>query len=148
MDTSTPTPTAETSTIFTPLLAVDPIATSISDAVAAAGADAHIVNSTDATRGEPILVRAMKRKAELEAALTMVPAEDARARADIEHVLGSFESLLTGDLTALSSLTAADLSRLLEINKHLAETTPGPDALPVPELVVLVAIDDSIDPVS
>jgi hypothetical protein len=78
-------------------------------------------NTTDATRGEPIVIRAMKRTAELQAALAMLPAEDTRARSDIEQVLGSFEALLTGDLTAISNVTASDLSRLLERNKHLAE---------------------------
>ena len=52
-----------------------------------AKAPKHIENSTDATRGEPLGVRAEKRKAELEAALEKIPAEDTRARNDIEVVL-------------------------------------------------------------
>jgi hypothetical protein len=101
----------------------------------APAADMPTENTTDATRGEPIVIRAMKRKAELEAALAMLPTEDTRARSDIEHVLGSFEALLTGDLTALSNVTASDLSRLLERNKHLAETSPQMNASPADTFV-------------
>jgi hypothetical protein len=145
MDNSTPT--ADTS-----LLALSNILGSIGSSIPAHGSapvalvpapaaelEARSENSTDASRGEPIVIRAMKRKAELEAALTLLPVEDTLARNDIEHVLGSFESLLTGDLKALSSLTASDLSRLLEINKHLAETTPQAKASP------LTLVPDPID---
>ena len=89
-----------------------------------AKAPKHIENTTDATRGEPLGVRAEKRKAELEAALAKIPAEDLRARNDIEVVLGSFNTLLTGHPEHLSDTTAAELSRLLENSKHLAEHAP------------------------
>ena len=84
----------------------------------------HIENSTDATRGEPLHVRAEKRKAELEAALAKLPVEDLRARNDIEVVLGSFTTLLTGNVEHLSDTTASELNRLLENSKHLAELAP------------------------
>jgi len=84
----------------------------------------HVENSTDATRGEPLALRAQKRKAELEAALTELPADDTRARNDVEIALGAVAELLTGDTDHLAAVTAADLSRWLESSKHLAERVP------------------------
>jgi hypothetical protein len=81
----------------------------------------HVENSTDATRGEPLAMRAQKRKVELEAALATVPADEQRARNDIEVAIGSLNALLTGDVDHLAETTAADLNRLLENSKHLAE---------------------------
>ena len=83
-----------------------------------------VENTTDATRGEPLAVRAEKRKLELEAALAKLPVDDLRARNDIEIVIGSISALLTGNTEHLSDTTASDLSRLLENSKHLAEMTP------------------------
>ena len=84
----------------------------------------HVENSTDATRGEPLAMRAQKRKLELERALEKCPAEDARARNDINVAVASIDALLTGDVDHLSDTTAAELSRLLESSKHLAEVHP------------------------
>ena len=84
----------------------------------------HPANSTDATRGEPIALRAQKRKAELEAALAVLPTTDLRARNDIEIALASVGELLTGDTEHVSHVTAAELSRWIENTKHLAEPTP------------------------
>ncbi|HEY4182710.1 MAG TPA: hypothetical protein VGM90_38025 [Kofleriaceae bacterium] len=84
----------------------------------------HFENSTDATRGLPLGVRAQKRREELQAALDDLPVEDARARNDIEVVLATLDNLLTGDPTHLSDATAAELNRALENSKHLAEVTP------------------------
>jgi hypothetical protein len=84
----------------------------------------RVENSTDATRGEPLALRAQKRRAELAKALERLPVDELRARNDIEIALASIDELLTGDLDRLSDTTAADLSRLLERTKHLAETTP------------------------
>ena len=81
-------------------------------------------NSTDATRGEPLAMRAQKRKLELERALEKRPAEDVRGRNDINVAVASFNALLTGDVDHLSDTTAAELSRLLESSKHLAEVNP------------------------
>lgn len=80
----------------------------------------RIENSTDATRGEPLAMRAQKRKVELEAALAALPADE-RARGDIENAVASINALLTGDVDNLAETTAAELSRLLESSKHLAE---------------------------
>ena len=84
----------------------------------------HVENSTDATRGEPLAMRAQKRKLELERALERYPAEDIRARNDINVAVASINTLLTGDVDHLSDATAAELSRLLESSKHLAEVNP------------------------
>jgi hypothetical protein len=83
----------------------------------------RVENSTDATRGEPLAMRANKRKVELEAALAKLPAGD-RARGDIENAVASIDALLTGDVDNLAEATAAELSRLLEGSKHLAEIAP------------------------
>ena len=85
----------------------------------------HVENSTDATRGEPLAVRAQKRRAELAQALEKLPSDETRKRSDIEIALGAVDELLTGDVEHLSNVTAADLSRWLESSKHLAETCPS-----------------------
>ena len=87
-------------------------------------AAAHGENSTDVTRGEPLALRAQKRKAELEVALQKLPEDELRARNDIALALTSVDALLTGDLENLSDATASELSRWLEHTKHLAEATP------------------------
>ena len=86
---------------------------------------ARVENTTDATRGEPLAVRAQKRRAELAAALQEVPADERRARGDIELALTTVDGLLTGDIEKLSHATASQLSRWLEHTKHLAEVTPA-----------------------
>jgi len=85
---------------------------------------AHVENTTDATRGEPLAVRAQKRKFELKAALQRLPADELRARADIKLALTTVDGLLTGDVEKLSDATASQLNRWLEHTKHLAEVTP------------------------
>jgi hypothetical protein len=87
-------------------------------------APAHNENSTDATRGEPLAMRAGQRRAELQQALVKVPADDPRARKDIEAALSAINALLTGDLEHLSSTTAAEINRWLEASKHLGENAP------------------------
>ncbi len=81
-------------------------------------------NSVDATRGEPLAVRAQQRKAELETALSRLQPADQRQRDDIELALAAVAGLLTGDVTRLAASTAVDHNRWLERTKHLAETTP------------------------
>jgi hypothetical protein len=83
----------------------------------------HVENTTDATRGEPLVLRAQKRKAELEAALDEIPEGERRARDDIGQAIASVDSLLTGDLEHLSDIVARDLNGWLERTKHLAITT-------------------------
>jgi hypothetical protein len=83
-----------------------------------------VENTTDATRGEPLAMRAQKRKLELERLLEKLPAEDIRARNDISVAVSSIAALLTGNVDHLSDSTAAELSRVLETSKHLGEVTP------------------------
>lgn len=81
----------------------------------------RVENTTDATRGEPLAMRAQKRKLELELAVAKLPAGDRRARSEIDTAVASINALLTGDVDHFSDATAADLNRLLENSKHLAE---------------------------
>jgi hypothetical protein len=87
-------------------------------------APAHVQNTTDATRGEPLAVRAQKRRVELAAALQKLPAGELRARGDIELALSLVDGLLTGDVEKLSGATATGLNHWLEHTRHLAEVTP------------------------
>ena len=80
------------------------------------------LNSSDATMGQPIVARVMARKHELEAALEALPAEDLRARGDIDLALTTIAELLTGDLRNVPPIVTAAMSRWLETNKHLAES--------------------------
>ncbi len=85
------------------------------------GAPEHHVNSTDATRGQPLVQRARQRQKELESILESLDEHDLRARTDIETALSVVDSLLTGDTDHIDQVTAIDLNRWLEHNKHLAE---------------------------
>lgn len=113
----------------------------IADPVEPAMQPRPIENTTDATRGEPLAMRAQKRKVELEHARDKLPAEDVRARNDIDVALSTINALLTGNVDRLSDSTAAELSRVLESSKHLGAVpteqvdvaTPAPDvAAPAP----------------
>ncbi len=84
-----------------------------------------VENTTDASRGEPLATRALKRQAELEQVLGELRDEDPRARADLELALSSLSPLLTGDLENLSEATASEINHWLEHTKHLAEQTPA-----------------------
>ena len=79
------------------------------------------VNSVDATTGQPIVARVTARKQELEALLAALPADRLRARNDVVVALATINDLLTGDLEHVPAVVAADMSRWLEHNKHLAE---------------------------
>jgi hypothetical protein len=82
---------------------------------------ARTVNSVDATMGQPIVARVMARKAELEALLAGLPADDINTRGDIGLALSTISELLTGDIAHVPAVVAADMNRWLERNKHLAE---------------------------
>ncbi len=82
-------------------------------------------NTTDATRGEPLAARAQQRRAELATALGKIPEDQTRARRDIEQALAAVDVLLAGDPDHLTDASAADLSRWLELHKHLAEKPQG-----------------------
>lgn len=95
---------------------------------------AQVENTTDASRGEPIIVRALARKAELEEALQVLPIGEQRARTDIELALAALGEHLSGDLEHVPHTTAAEVSRWLEATKHLAERTPHEEpSEPTPE---------------
>jgi hypothetical protein len=82
----------------------------------------HLENSTDATRGEPLAVRAEKRKIELQAILDKLPEDLLRERADLQLALSSVDELMTGDLEHLPDVVASELNTWLERTKHLAES--------------------------
>jgi hypothetical protein len=102
-----------------PVAATTPAAVT-SDAVA--GEAQRHVNSVDATMGQPMVARVMTRKHELEAVLSRLPADQLRARGDIELALSTINELLTGDLAKVPPVVVADMSHWLEHNKHLAES--------------------------
>ncbi len=83
-----------------------------------------IVNTTDATRGQPIAMRARARKAELEHALAVLPADEKGTYVDIALALAEVNQWLVGDVAHLSRVTASQLNRWLERSKHLAEVAP------------------------
>ncbi len=93
--------------------------------LATANEGSRTINSVDATSGQPIVDRVMSRKHELEALLAKLPEHELRARGDIELALNTINSLLTGDLTHVPAMVVADMSRWLELNKHLAESAVG-----------------------
>ena len=94
--------------------------------VASEGSEARHTNSVDATMGQPLIDRVVARKQELEALLAGLPEDDTRQRADIEHALGTVESMMTGDLTQVPAVVAVDLNTWLERHKHLAESAVDP----------------------
>ena len=81
----------------------------------------QILNSTDATRGQPLAARVLARKNELEDALADLGPYEVPLRQAIETALATVYSLMTGDLAHPSEVVAQDLSRWLERNKHLAQ---------------------------
>jgi hypothetical protein len=87
------------------------------------GASDTTENSTDASRRQPLALRAQKRVAELETLALELPAGD-MLRSEIELALSSVSGLLTGNLDKLAETTSVGLDRWLESNKHLGQTTP------------------------
>jgi len=81
--------------------------------------DCAIENSTDATRGQPLALRVLARKIELEDALADCGPHDVLARTAIETALATVYSLMTGDLAHPPEVVARALSAWLERNKHL-----------------------------
>lgn len=81
----------------------------------------EIRNTTDATRGQPLAMRVLARKDELEDALADLGPRDALLRQAIETALATVYALLTGDIAHPSAVVAQELNRWLERNKHLAQ---------------------------
>ena len=75
--------------------------------------------------------------------LRRLPEDSRRACADIELALSTINELLTGDLEHVPSVVAADMSRWLERNKHLAESAVVAKIDPItsPYLVAQEAAD-------
>jgi hypothetical protein len=84
----------------------------------------RVENTTDATRGKPLVDRVELRCNEMRADLDKLAADALREREDLELALSAAEGMLTGDRDNLSDVIADDMNRWLERNKHLAETTP------------------------
>jgi hypothetical protein len=78
------------------------------------------LNSTDATRGQPLVARVLARKDELEDMLADVDPRDTLLRQAIETALATVYMLMTGDLVHPPDVVARALTRWLERNKHLA----------------------------
>ena len=78
-------------------------------------------NSVDATRGQPLAMRVLARKDELEEALAELGPRDALERHAIESALAAVYMLMTCDLSHPPQLVARDLSRWLERNKYLGQ---------------------------
>ncbi len=89
------------------------------------------VNSSDATIGQPLVLRVMQRKAELEGILWNLPEDDIATRSAIDLALATIAPLLTGDLAHIPAVVNADLNRWLERNKHVAESAVSFTAEPV-----------------
>jgi hypothetical protein len=86
--------------------------------------DCKILNSTDATRGQPLAARVLARKDELEMALAdLGPHDSSLIQQAIKTALATVYALMTGDLAHPSDAVARDLNRWLERNKHLAQNT-------------------------
>lgn len=81
----------------------------------------RLENTTDATRGQPLWMRVLARKDELEDALAELGPHDALERQAIETALATVYLLMTGDLAHPSDVIARDLNRWLERNKHLGQ---------------------------
>src|SRR4051812_15549226 len=81
----------------------------------------RLENTTDATRGQPLALRILARKDELEDALAEVGPHDALQRQAIETALATVYALMTGDLAHPSDVVARSLNAWLERNKHLAQ---------------------------
>jgi hypothetical protein len=81
----------------------------------------RLENTTDATRGQPLWMRVLARKDELEDALAELGPHDALERQAIETALATVYLLMTGDLAHPSDVVARDLNRWLERNKHLGQ---------------------------
>ena len=80
-----------------------------------------IRNTTDATRGQPIPMRVLARKNELEDALADLGPRDVLLRTAIETALMTVYNLLTGDFAHPSDVVAREMNRWLERHKLLAQ---------------------------
>jgi hypothetical protein len=82
---------------------------------------ARLENSVDATRGQPLAMRVLARKDELEDALAEIGPHETIERQAIETALATVYLLMTGDIAHPSDVVAQNLNRWLERNKHLGQ---------------------------
>lgn len=80
-----------------------------------------IQNTTDATRGQPLVARVYQRKDELEDVLADLGPRDVLLRQAIETALTTVYALVTGDIPHPSDIVARALNRWLERHKHLGQ---------------------------
>ena len=76
------------------------------------------MSSTDATRGQPLADRIAARRRELEAGRERLAPGD-RVREDIETALNELLALMPTPIQPIPAVVAVQLSRWLELNKHL-----------------------------
>jgi hypothetical protein len=81
----------------------------------------RLENSVDATRGQPLALRVLARKDELEDALAELGPHDVIERQAIETALTAVYFLITGDLAHPPECVARTLNRWLERHKHLGQ---------------------------
>ena len=78
-------------------------------------------NSVDATRGQPLAMRVLARKDELEDALAELGPRDVIDRQAIETALATVYLLMTGDIAHPPGVVARELNHWLERHKHLGQ---------------------------
>lgn len=93
--------------------------------------------STTGPHRPSLIAQVNTRRDELKLALTRIGKDDATTRAAIETALGSLVPMLTGDLTQVPDMVSRDLSRWLELNRHLGVSQEKP--VVVAETPVVVA---------
>jgi hypothetical protein len=76
-------------------------------------------NTVDATRGQPLAIRILARKDELEDALAELALHDTLERQAIETALAAVYMAMTGNLAHPSTALAFELNRWLERTKYL-----------------------------
>jgi hypothetical protein len=92
----------------------------------------RVINSTDATIGQPIVQRVQTRQQELSTALAALGDGNGHLHAEITLALDTAHQLLSGDLANVPAVVAADMNRWLERNKHVAEVAGTPAPAPAP----------------
>lgn len=78
-------------------------------------------NSTDATMGEPLAIRAKARRDELVKIQKDLDPDRKTEANDLQLAIDTVDGLLTGDWKHLTETTSSDLNRWLEETKHLGE---------------------------
>lgn len=80
------------------------------------------MTSTDATIGQPILLRVHTRQQELSKILAALPPENDTVRSAIQLALDTVAGLIPDGMSTVPSTVMGDLDQWLEDNKYLGET--------------------------